>query len=130
MIEFAWRNSVALVQDLKDRQARKPGAPTPVSTQSEIRLVRFLSSVKARELPENKDESAYPVAPRTQFALPAALQGINVLLPKTVIIDMRLFPNGVPYPLLEDMTKLMKAGVYFVLLSDKPNANQAGSVED
>lgn len=120
----------ALVQDLKDRQARKPGAPTPVSTQSEVRLVRFLSSVKARELPENKDESAYPVAPRAQFTLPPALQGINVLLPKTVIIDMRLFPDGVPYPLLEDMTKLMKAGVYFVLLSDKPNMNQAGSVED
>ncbi|HXT02094.1 MAG TPA: hypothetical protein VN915_15565, partial [Elusimicrobiota bacterium] len=62
----------ALVQDLKDRQSRKPGAPTPVSTRSEIRLVRFLSSIKARELPENKDESAYPVAPRPQFELPAA----------------------------------------------------------
>jgi hypothetical protein len=119
----------ALVQDLKDRQARRPGAPTPVSTQSEIRLVRFLSSVKARELPENKDESAYPVAPRAQFELPAALQGLNHLLPKTVLLDMRLFPDGVPYPLLEDMTKLMKSGVYFVLLSDKPNPGP-GSVED
>ncbi len=119
----------ALVQDLKDRQARKPGAPTPVSTQSKIRLVRFLSSIKARELPENKDESAYPVAPRSQFELPAALQGLNHLLPKTVILDMRLFPDGVPYPLIEDMTKLMKTGVYFVLLSDKPNAGP-GSVED
>jgi hypothetical protein len=118
-----------LVQDLKDRQARKPGAPTPVSTQSEVRIVRFLSSIKARSLPENKDESAYPVAPRAQFELPAALQGLNHLLPKTVILDMRLFPDGVPYPLIEDMTKLMKTGVYFVLLS--PNRNEGpGSVED
>jgi hypothetical protein len=119
----------ALVQDLKDRQARRPGAPTPVSTQSEVRIVRFLSSIKARELPENKDESAYPVAPRPQFQLPAALQGLNHLLPKTVILDMRLFPDGVPYPLIEDMTKLMKTGVYVVLLSEKPNSG-AGSVED
>jgi hypothetical protein len=119
----------ALVQDLKDRQARRPGAPTPVSSQSEVRLVRFMSSVKARSLPENKDESAYPVAPRAQFQLPEALQGLNHLLPKTVLLDMRLFPDGVPYPLIEDMTKLMKSGVYFVLLSDKPNAGP-GSVED
>ncbi|HWX08591.1 MAG TPA: PD-(D/E)XK nuclease family protein, partial [Gaiellaceae bacterium] len=118
-----------LVQDLKDRQARKPGAPTPVSTQSQVRIVRFMSSIKARDLPENKDESAYPVAPRSQFELPQALQGLNHLLPKTVIVDMRLFPDGVPYPLIEDMTKLMKTGVYIVLLS--PNRNEgAGSVED
>ena len=119
----------ALVQDLKDRQARRPGAPTPVSTQSEVRLVRFMSSVQARQLPENKDESAYPVAPRAAVELPAALQGLNHLLPKTVLVDMRLFPEGVPYPLIEDMTKLMKTGVYFVLLSDKPN-DGPGSVED
>ncbi|MFI5347193.1 MAG: PD-(D/E)XK nuclease family protein [Elusimicrobiota bacterium] len=119
----------ALIQDLKDRQARKPGAPTPVSSQSEVRVVRFLSSVKARALPENRDESAYPAAPRAEISLPAPLQGLNHLLPKTVILDMRLFPNGVPYPLIEDMTKLMKTGVYFVLLSDKPNAGP-GSVED
>ena len=119
----------ALIQDLKDRQARKPGAPTPVSSQSEVRLVRFLSSVEARKLPENRDESAYPTAPREAVELPAPLQGLNHLLPKTVLLDMRLFPDGVPYPLIEDMTKLMKTGVYFVLLSDKPNAGP-GSVED
>ena len=119
----------ALVQDLKDRQARRPGAPAPVSTQSQVRLVRFTSSVKARQLPENRDESAYPPAPRAAVELPAAMQGLNHLLPKTVLVDMRLFPNGVPYPLIEDMTKLMKTGVYFVLLSDKRN-DGPGSVED
>jgi hypothetical protein len=119
----------AMVQDLKDRQARRPGAPTPVSSQSEVRLVRFTSSIKARQLPENKDESAYPAAPRAAVELPAAMQGLNHLLPKTVLVDMRLFPNGMPYPLIEDMTKLMKTGVYFVLLSDKPN-DGPGSVED
>jgi hypothetical protein len=118
-----------LVQDLKDRQARRPGAPMPVSTQSEIRLVRFMSSVKARELPENRDDSAFPAAPRESVSLPEALEGLNHFLPKTVLLDMRLFPQGVPYPTLEDMTKLMKTGVYFVLLSDKPN-DGPGSVED
>ncbi|MDE2511039.1 MAG: PD-(D/E)XK nuclease family protein, partial [Elusimicrobia bacterium] len=119
----------ALVKELKDRQARKPGAPTPVSSQSEVRIVRFLSSVEARKLPENRDESAYPATPRAQVSLPAPLQGLNHLLPKTVLVDMRLFPDGVPYPLIEDMTKLMKTGVYFVLLSEKPNSGP-GSVED
>ena len=119
----------ALVQDLKDRQERRPGAPTPVALSSEVRLVRFMSSVKARQLPENRDESAYPSLPRAPVVLPEALQGLNHLLPKTVLLDMRLFPDGVPYALVEDMSKLMKTGVYFVLLSDKPNAGP-GSVED
>lgn len=118
-----------LVQELKDRQARRPGAPTPVSSRSEVRLVRFLSSVKSRALPENSEESAYPVTPRTEVKLPEALQGLNHTLPKAVFLDMRLFANGVPYPLIEDMSKLMKAGVYFVLLSDKRNG-AAGSVDE
>lgn len=118
-----------LIQDLKDRQARRPGAPTPVSSQSEVRVVRFLSAGKAMELPENKEESSYPVTPRAAVQLPEALQGMNHTLPKVVFLDMRLFPNGVPYPLIEDMSKLMKTGVYFVMLSDKANGT-AGSVDD
>ncbi|OGR92519.1 MAG: hypothetical protein A2V88_05705 [Elusimicrobia bacterium RBG_16_66_12] len=118
-----------LVQELKDRQARRPGAPTPVSTQSEIRLVSFLSSVKSRALPENNEESAYPAAPRAEVRLPEALAGLNYALPKVVFLDMSLFANGAPYPLIEDMSKLMKAGVYFVLLSDKQNG-AVGSVDE
>lgn len=118
-----------LVQDLKDRQARRPGVPTPVSSQSQVRVVRFLSAVKSMDLPENKEESSYPVLPRPEVRLPAALQGLNHTLPKVVFLDMRLFPNGVPYPLIEDMSKLMKTGVYFVMLSDKPNG-VIGSVDE
>ncbi len=118
-----------LVQDLKDRQSRRPGAPTPVSSQSEVRVVRFMSAVKSMELPENKEESSYPVLPRAEVKLPEALQGLNHTLPKVVFLDMRLFPNGVPYPLIEDMSKLMKTGVYFVLLSDKQNG-VVGSVDE
>lgn len=118
-----------LVQELKDRQARRPGAPTPVSTQSQIRLVRFMSSVKSRSLPENNEESAYPVTPRPEVKLPEALQGLHHMLPKVVLLDMRLFADGVPYPLIEDMSKLMKSGVYFVLLSDKQNGT-VGSVDE
>ncbi|MBI3566568.1 MAG: PD-(D/E)XK nuclease family protein, partial [Elusimicrobia bacterium] len=92
-------------------------------------VVRFLSATKARELPENKDESAYPVAPRAEARIPEGLRGLNHQLPKVVFLDMRLFPNGVPYPLIEDMSKLMKTGVYFVLFSDKPNG-VVGSVDE
>ena len=126
----------ALVRELNDRQERgrqsarrNPAPPLPISTESKIGLVRFLSAAEARNLPENKDESAYPVAPREAVLLPEALSGLNHLLPKTVLLDMRLFPDGVPYPLMEDMTKLMKSGVYFILLSDKPHAGP-GSVEE
>jgi hypothetical protein len=119
----------ALVEELKARQSRRPGAPTPVSLESSVRFVRFLSASAARELPENRDDSAYPVAPREKVSVPEALQGLHHYLPKLVMIDMRLFPNGMPYPLIEDMSKLMKSGVYFALLSDKPNAGP-GSVED
>ncbi|MDE2490016.1 MAG: hypothetical protein KGM24_04165, partial [Elusimicrobia bacterium] len=112
----------ALVQELRDRQARRPGAPTEVSLESRVRLVRFLSATKAQALPENRDESSYPPAPRAPVALPAALQGLNHLLPKVVLLDMRLYPDGMPYAQIEDMSKLMKSGVYFVLLSDKPRA--------
>ncbi|MDO8757592.1 MAG: hypothetical protein Q7J64_06250, partial [Elusimicrobiota bacterium] len=66
---------------------------------------------------------------RKSYTLPAAMKGLNHMSPKVVFLDMRLFKDGVPYPLIEDMTKLMKAGMYFVLLSDKAN-DGPGSVEE
>lgn len=119
-----------LIAELNERNDRTMRGQSGVVTQlSEVRVVRVMPFGEARLLPENKDEETFAPVARKQYALPAALQGLNHMSPKVVFLDMRLFKNGVPYPLIEDMTKLMKAGMYFVLLSDKPN-DAPGSVED
>ncbi len=119
-----------LIAELNERNERTTRGQSGVVTQlSEVRVVRVMPYGEAKLLPENKDEEIYAPVPRAQFELPAALQGLNHMTPKVVLLDMRLFKDGVPYPLIEDMTKLMKSGVYFVLLSDKPN-DAPGSVED
>ena len=119
-----------LIAELNERNARSMRGQAGVVTQlSEVRVVRTLPFGEARLLPENKDEEAYVPAARTPYELPAALAGLNHMTPKLVLLDMRLFKDGVPYPLIEDMTKLMKSGVYFALLSDKPN-DAPGSVEE
>ena len=119
-----------LIAELNERNDRTTRGQSGVVTQlSEVRVVRVMPFGEARLLPENKDEEVYAPVARTQYALPAAMQGLNHMSPKVVFLDMRLFKDGVPFPLIEDMTKLMKSGVYFVLLSDKPN-DAPGSVEE
>lgn len=119
-----------LIAELNERNDRTMRGQSGVVTQlSEVRVVRVMPFNEARLLPENKDEEIYAPVARTKYELPAALQGLNHMSPKVVFLDMRLFKDGVPYPLIEDMTKLMKAGMYFVLLSDKPN-DGPGSVEE
>ncbi|MBI2789213.1 MAG: PD-(D/E)XK nuclease family protein [Elusimicrobia bacterium] len=119
-----------LIAELNERNARTMRGQSGVVTQlSEVRVVRVMPFGQARLLPENKDEETYAPVERKKYELPAALQGLNHMSPKVVFLDMRLFKDGVPYPLIEDMTKLMKAGMYFVLLSDKPN-DAPGSVEE
>jgi hypothetical protein len=119
-----------LIAELNERNARTMRGQSGVVTQlSEVRVVRVMPFNQARLLPENKDEEIYAPVARKSYSLPAAMQGLNHMSPKVVFLDMRLFKDGVPYPLIEDMTKLMKAGMYFVLLSDKPN-DAPGSVEE
>ena len=119
-----------LIAELNERNDRTMRGQSGVVTQlSEVRVVRVMPFNEARLLPENKDEETYAPVARTKYELPAAMQGLNHMSPKVVFLDMRLFKDGVPYPLIEDMTKLMKAGMYFVLLSDKPN-DGPGSVEE
>jgi len=119
-----------LIVELNERNDRTMRGQSGVVTQlSEVRVVRVMPYGEAKLLPENKDEEGYAPVARTPYELPAALQGLNHMSPKVVFLDMRLFKDGVPYPLIEDMTKLMKAGMYFVLLSDKPN-DAPGSVEE
>lgn len=119
-----------LIAELNERNDRTARGQSGVVTQlSEVRVVRVMPFGEARLLPENKDEETYTPVARAPYQLPAPLQGLYHMTPKVVLLDMRLFKDGVPYPLIEDMTKLMKSGVYFVLLSDKPN-DAPGSVED
>ena len=119
-----------LIAELNERNARTMRGQSGVVTQlSEVRVVRVMPFGEARLLPENKDEETYAPVARTKYELPAVMQGLNHMSPKVVFLDMRLFKDGVPYPLIEDMTKLMKAGMYFVLLSDRPN-DAPGSVEE
>jgi len=119
-----------LIAELNERNDRTMRGQSGVVTQlSEVRVVRVMPFGQARLLPENKDEDTYAPVARTKYELPAAMQGLFHMSPKVVFLDMRLFKDGVPYPLIEDMTKLMKAGMYFVLLSDKAN-DAPGSVEE
>lgn len=119
-----------LIAELNERNDRTTRGQSGVVTQlSEVRVVRVMPFGEARLLPENKDEETYTPVARTPYQLPAPLQGLYHMTPKVVLLDMRLFKDGVPYPLIEDMTKLMKSGVYFVLLSDKAN-DVPGSVEE
>lgn len=119
-----------LIAELNERNDRTTRGQSGVVTQlSEVRVVRVMPFGEARQLPENKDEEVYSPVARTPFQLPAQLQGLYHMTPKVILLDMRLFKDGVPFPLIEDMTKLMKSGVYFVLLSDKPN-DAPGSVEE
>ncbi len=110
-----------LIADLNERNDRtmrgQSGVITPLS---EVRVIRVMPYGEAKQLPINKDEAVYAPVARVPYETPAALKGINHMTPKLVVLDMRLFKDGVPYPLIEDMTKLMKSGVYFALLSDKP----------
>jgi hypothetical protein len=61
--------------------------------------------------------------------IPESLAALHRFLPKLVLLDLKLFPGGVPYALQEDMAKLMKAGVAFVLLSEGPQEGP-GSVQE
>lgn len=112
-----------IIADLNERNDRgvrgQSGVVTPLS---EVRVVRVMPYGEAKTLPINKDETAFTPMARVPYETPAALKGLNHMTTKLVVLDMRLFQDGVPYPLIEDMTKLMKSGIYFALLSDKPAA--------
>ncbi|MFA6002622.1 MAG: PD-(D/E)XK nuclease family protein [Elusimicrobiota bacterium] len=107
----------------------KPGQPTVIGPDSQVRVVRFMKYSAARALPENQDEQVYEPKLRAPIVLPSALADTRNHLPKAVLLDMSLFQNPVPAEFLEDMGKLMKAGMYFVLMSDRPK-DGPGSVEE
>jgi len=120
--EFISRHGIAairkrLVEDLAARNASKP-----VDIQSQVRVVHFMPFGEAKQkIAENKREEAFgAVVERRNYAIPPALAEASKFLPKTVVLDLSLFPQGVPPEIIEDINKLMNAGVYFILTTDKP----------
>jgi uncharacterized protein YodC (DUF2158 family) len=111
-----------LVAELSQRNERSNrGLSGVITLESEVRVVRVMPYNEARsKIEANRGETAYEPIARKPVSLPESLSQLHRYLPKAVYLDMRLFGDSVPYEILEDMTKLMKAGVYFVLLSDKP----------
>ena len=119
-----------LLDELNARSVKQlRGLKGVITPDTYVRVIKTLPYSQAKELKKNKDEVAYEPLPRREIVLPAALQGVHKMLPKAVFIDMREFTDAVPYALVEDISKLMKAGVYFIFLSDKPNEGP-GSIED
>ncbi|MDE1975719.1 MAG: PD-(D/E)XK nuclease family protein [Elusimicrobia bacterium] len=120
--DFLRRHGIAqlrkrLMEDLAARKASKP-----VGLESSVRIVHFMPFGEAKEkIADNKLDDAFGESvERRNYEIPPALAEASRVLPKTVILDLSLFPGGLSPEIIEDMNKLMNAGVYFILTTDKP----------
>ncbi|MBI4375551.1 MAG: hypothetical protein HY549_03785 [Elusimicrobia bacterium] len=98
-----------------------------------VRVIHFLPFRQALTLPENgfleDPEIWYKPRPRGEVAIPEGLKRLHKVLPKVVLLDLRLFNGPMSLDWIEDMDKLMKAGVHIVLISEKP-VQGPGSIEE
>ncbi len=118
----------AVIDYLKEKAAYR-GGQRVITLQSEVSVVRFTPYGEARQFPENRDEEPGEAGPRAPVEIPKALSEAYRFLPKLVVLDTRLFEGTIPFALQEDIGKLMKAGIYFLFLSDKPSSGP-GSLEE
>ncbi|MFA6030122.1 MAG: hypothetical protein WC969_09730 [Elusimicrobiota bacterium] len=119
-----------LLEDLTAYQRfGKRGAPRALSSSDKVRVLRFMSYQEAKLLPENRDEPVLTPRLRAPLEIPASLSSLPRVLPKVVFLDLRLLSAPLSYDLIEDIGKLMKAGVYFVLVSERPQEGP-GSVKE
>lgn len=119
-----------MIKDLIEFAKRTPNPPRVINAQTSVRVIHFMPYGEARHLPENEDEPPLEPRLRKPVEIPASLRDLRRMLPKLVLVDLRLFgEDGIPFELLEDMGKLMKAGMYFVFVSDKPQ-DGPGSVSE
>ncbi|MBI4051175.1 MAG: hypothetical protein HY400_01585 [Elusimicrobia bacterium] len=101
---------------------------------SKVRVTRFKTWEEMRkesgELPE-PPPTHDPYAPRRDLNLDRfpKLKDLNLLLPKVILLDDALLPEKLPPEILEDMGKLQRIGVQFVLLSQR-NDTKKHSVEN
>ncbi len=129
--DFLRRHGIAQIRKrlMEDLSARK--ASKPVSLESSVRIVHFMPFGEAKQkIADNKLDDAFGEAvERRNYEIPPALAEASKVLPKTVVLDLSLFPEGLPPEIIEDMNKLMNAGVYFILTTDKPLSGP-GSAEE
>ncbi|MBI5595575.1 MAG: hypothetical protein HY928_05730 [Elusimicrobia bacterium] len=118
-----------LLSELRFKAGRNANAPKVIGSDSEVRVLHYLPYRQAQHLPENDAEPTPAVRPRNPVSVPETLKALSRMLPRVVLVDLRLLGDKIPFDLLEDMGKLEKAGVTFVLLTDKPQEDVERMIE-
>jgi len=108
-----------LMEEIRWKAQRNPNSPKVISQDSKVRVLHFLSYKEAQHLPENNAEPTPEIRPRQAVDIPAKLEPLHRMLPRLVIVDLRMMGDKLGFDVLEDMGKLQKAGVTFVMLTDK-----------
>jgi hypothetical protein len=122
-----------VMTDLRAREARAAmysgKAQAVITPETPVSVIHFMPYGEAAALPENNDGPVAAPRERRPVAIPAGLADARRFLPKVVFLDLRGLKGPFSYDAIEDIGKLMKAGVYFVLLSEKP-VSGPGSIEE
>ncbi|HVC09491.1 MAG TPA: PD-(D/E)XK nuclease family protein [Elusimicrobiota bacterium] len=120
--EFISRHGIAAIRKRLMEELAARNSSKPVDLESQVRVVHFMPFGEAKQkIAENKQEEAFgAVVERRNYAIPPALAKASKFLPKAVVLDLSLYPQGLPPEIIEDINKLMNAGVYFILTTDKP----------
>ena len=108
-----------LLAELRFKAGRNANAPKVIGLDSEVRVLHYLPYRQAQHLPENNAEPAPSVRPRRPVTVPQALEPLSRMLPRVVLVDLRQMGDSLSFDVLEDMGKLQKSGVTFVLMTDK-----------
>lgn len=120
---------VRLLDEMRFKASRNANSPKVISTESEVRVLHYLPYRQAQHLPENGVEPTPTVRPRNPVTVPESLKALARMLPRVVLIDLRNMGDKLSFDILEDMGKLEKSGVTFVLLTDKPQESVEKMIE-
>ncbi|MBI2362115.1 MAG: hypothetical protein HYV15_01865, partial [Elusimicrobia bacterium] len=118
-----------LLDEMRFKASRNANSPKVISSESEVRVLHYLPYRQAQHLPENGVEPVPTVRPRNPVTVPESLKALSRMLPRVVLIDLRGMGDKISFDILEDMGKLEKSGVTFVLLTDKPQEDVEKMVE-
>ncbi|TPW21898.1 MAG: hypothetical protein FD126_212, partial [Elusimicrobia bacterium] len=120
---------VRLLDEMRFKASRNANSPKVISTDSEVRVLHYLPYRQAQHLPENGVEPTPSVRPRNPVTVPERLKALARMLPRVVLIDLRNMGDKISFDILEDMGKLEKSGVTFVMLTDKPQEEVEKMIE-
>lgn len=118
-----------LMDEIRFKASRNVNSPKVISTDSEVRVLHYLPYRQAQHLPENGVEPTAMVRPRNPVTVPESLKALARMLPRVVLIDLRNMGDKLSFDILEDMGKLEKSGVTFVMLTDKPQEDVEKMIE-